>query len=116
MKLGELKEECVYRKMGFAPHPGTEKCRTGTKTNASGKSVTIQQRFDASGSALPYSPPARGSICPDILYKGAEGEISCIRDLKFRCPKGQKEHQKETEQLQKYKRILKAPAKIIQPR
>jgi uncharacterized Zn-binding protein involved in type VI secretion len=116
VKLGELKEECVYRKMGFEPNPETGKCETGTKSTPGSKSVTIQQRFNSSASPLPYSPPTAGSICPDVLYKGTEGEISCIRDLKFRCPKGQKQHKKETEQMERYSRILKAPSKIIQPR
>ena len=52
----------------------------------------------------------------EYFYKAADGEIACIRDLKFRCPKGVKTTKQDTEQLKKYRRILGKAAEIIQPR
>lgn len=89
VKLGELKEECVYRKMGFMPNPHTGKFETGTKTAQNGNSVTIQQRFNSSGAPVPYRPPFANSIVPDVIYRSADGQIAAVRDLKFPCPSGE---------------------------
>jgi hypothetical protein len=117
VKLGELKEKCVYKKMGFTEDPQTKKYETQSNSAPNGNSVTIQQRFTAGGAAVAAKAfGGAGSIVPDVLYKGADGEIACIRDLKFRCPKGVKTTKQDTEQLKKYRRILGKAAEIIQPR
>lgn len=116
VKLGELKENCVYDKMGFKKGKNN-KYPTQTQSNASGNSVTIQQRYAPGGAVVPaggYGGP--GSIVPDVIYSKADGSIAAVRDLKFRCPKGVKETKQDTAQMKKYKRILGIDPKIIQPR
>lgn len=112
VKLGELKENCVYRKMGFQETNG--KYDTQTRTAANGNAVTIQQRFGTDGAPNPAN--WKGSIRPDVIYLQIDGQLAAIRDLKFRCPKGVKITPQDKRQMDRYEEILGLRPKIMQPR
>jgi len=109
VKLGELKERCVYDKMGTTDGV--------PKYNKAGNSVTVQQRFTASGHPVaPGGFGGAGSIVPDVIYRSADGAIAAVRDLKFPCPSGAgKEGQWRPGQEKKYFDILKKVPELVFP-
>lgn len=111
VKLGKLKENCVYEKMGFKVKDG--ECETQSRSNSGGKEVTVQQRFSKEGQPNPED--WTGSIVPDVIYSNPDGSLAAVRDLKFRCPKGYKILKEDKMQMSKYRRILKKIPRIIQP-
>jgi hypothetical protein len=102
VKLGELKEQCVYQS---APD-------TDYRKN--------QQGFKPDGTPCPadVAKKTSGAIIPDIIVHGPAGVTDVIQtfDLKFPCPsEARKEGQWRPGQKEKYVRILKAPASLIFP-
>jgi uncharacterized Zn-binding protein involved in type VI secretion len=86
VKLGELKENCVYEKMGFTKKDKSGKYITDTRRTPEGHFVTIQQRFNKDGRPIPYKIFEKGSIIPDIVFHSKTGSLLGVRDLKFPCP------------------------------
>lgn len=115
--LGSMKENCVYRKMGFnAPEHGNTAHQT--KPDGNGNTVSIQERYTAEGKSVGGGYGGTGSFVPDIQLKGPDGAVAAVRDLKFPCPsKSGKKGNWSAGQEKKYATLLKAPAvpKMIFP-
>lgn len=102
VKLGELKEQCVYQ---CAPDTDYRKNQQGFKPNGQPCSADEARKI-------------RGSAIPDIIVHGPGGvaDVQHVFDLKFPCPsEDRKEGQWRIGQKEKYEQLLKAPASLIFP-
>ncbi|MCI5221678.1 MAG: DUF4150 domain-containing protein [Candidatus Electrothrix sp. AR4] len=98
VKLGELKEECVYDKIDKDDH------------------VKIQQGFTKDGKPASFAGTGGGYTDIIIHTPGNIKSIQAVFDLKFPCPSGTgKQGQWSEGQFEKYKKITGVDPQLIFP-
>lgn len=80
-KLGSLKHDCVYDKLGY----GKGKT-TGGPSGFENSSVGTELRFNPDGTRTAAGAKWTGTVVPDLVFIDANGRVGAVRDLKFPCP------------------------------